>query len=247
MQNSAAMTQKINQAERKVDNLAHLERLATAMAPDPTRWEYRGEVLDGGGGLEQVHCTCGHPIRWIFPIYDRDSGRSLPIGSTCIAASVPYLIHSGAQGLADALQAALQRHQEALAEAARQVRDAVNNEVVASLLATREALFTWAKGEREVGTYLPRGLWTDAVYRNRQAAACSTPGRTAASLRKRLENYYVDSFRVVRQPQGKMPLPKDAVLRGKILAGVEDARNRARDAKRERLDKILAALHQIWE
>lgn len=247
MEYSRTAERKLRSVERELDNKHHLARLAHAMAPDPTRWEYRGVMIDGGRGLMVNSCTCGHPIRWIFKIHNKDDGRTLPIGSTCIGSSVPYLVASGAEGLAEALQRAVKKHQEALAAAQREVRDAENSEVVKGLMDTRQQLFDWARGEREAGTYLPRSLWTDAVrFEHRRVKALSTPGRLAASLRKKLTGHYVGAFEVVKRPSANMPLPEDEALRAKILEGVREVMARSGDDKKRRLCAILDALERMW-
>ena len=57
-------------------------RLIKALSPNPSEWEYRGEIYDTespGGSM----CACGHPIRYEFYIYHPD-GRKAVVGSTCV-------------------------------------------------------------------------------------------------------------------------------------------------------------------
>lgn len=57
----------------------HALALLNALAPDPSKWEYRGECFEGD---ENSHCACGHPIRWLFPIYLEQQVKV--VGSTCV-------------------------------------------------------------------------------------------------------------------------------------------------------------------
>lgn len=57
----------------------HAMALLNALAPDPSKWEYRGECLEGD---ENSKCACGHPIRWLFPIYFGEQQKV--VGSTCV-------------------------------------------------------------------------------------------------------------------------------------------------------------------
>jgi len=81
-----------------------IDRLRAAMAPDPSHWEFTGEVRDAGA-YGASSCACGHDIRYEFLI-ERGDGESLIIGSTCIEKYVPVLIAAGAKVLAKDLQAA---------------------------------------------------------------------------------------------------------------------------------------------
>ncbi len=60
-----------------------------ARCGDPSKWEYRGEVLEAGK-FETVKCVCGHPIRNLFPIYAPDGVDKVVIGSTCIEHYAAY-------------------------------------------------------------------------------------------------------------------------------------------------------------
>jgi len=49
---------------------------------DPSKYEYRGECIDLG--RPSGKCTCDHPIRYVFLIYNPETGESAPVGSECI-------------------------------------------------------------------------------------------------------------------------------------------------------------------
>lgn len=69
-----------NEALEQEGRATHALALINALAPDPSKWEYRGECVDGGG--ENCECACGHPIRWCFPIYFESQVKI--VGSTCV-------------------------------------------------------------------------------------------------------------------------------------------------------------------
>lgn len=91
---------KTKQLEPKpIENLNHLEsakkvlighsKNQTDYASAVSEWEYRGEAIDagspGGKAINPKKChLCGHPIRWIHPIYNTDIGKVLEVGSECI-------------------------------------------------------------------------------------------------------------------------------------------------------------------
>ncbi len=57
-------------------------RLLAALAPDPTRWEWRGESIEAAHYGEH-QCACGQPILRLHPIHRRITGRTLVIGAIC--------------------------------------------------------------------------------------------------------------------------------------------------------------------
>ncbi len=61
------------------------QRLLAALAPNPTRWEWRGESYEAAY-YGQYSCACGHPIRRLHPIYCRVTGRLMVIGGVCLEA-----------------------------------------------------------------------------------------------------------------------------------------------------------------
>lgn len=133
-------------------DLEHLQKLADAMAPEPREWSYTGEVVDAQG--EGAKCVCGHPIRWIFVIRRERDGALLPIGSTCIETSIPYLVTHGAEGLAELLREAvreLRRETQRQATAAkREVRETEQGEVVERLTRDWAELIDWQRRARDV-------------------------------------------------------------------------------------------------
>jgi hypothetical protein len=184
--NTAEETRKIARTAKAVDNATHLARLAAAMAPDLGAWEYQGEVSDGKGA--NAKCTCGHPIRWIYLIRHKDTAKALPIGSTCIKASVPLLIESGAAHLAEQLTAAVEAHEKAIRDAKtaerRRVREIAQDEDLGQLHTDWAALLEWRRTARRahVGGFMP---W--ALYRG---LAVPKPTKTKAGTINRLVREY---------------------------------------------------------
>jgi hypothetical protein len=151
------MSTTIDRLESEVleqqDRATHALALLTALAPDPSKWEYRGECFDGG---EQSKCACGHPIRWEFPIYRENEVKV--VGSTCVnhfAALNPTtgaLMLSKLAELEDRLAAA----KKAAKAAARQVEvDAARVRFEATLTAARVKFDSY----RARGVKAPWELW----------------------------------------------------------------------------------------
>ena len=184
---SAAQKTAINGAVRKVENLRHIEKIASAMAPEPRDWSYEGEIADAG--QQGAYCTCGHPIRYVFTIRNKKSGRALPIGSTCIETTVPFLMSHGAADLADRLTAAVGKLKAEIAAAEKAKRDAEQNERVLTLLQDRTALLEYASAEKSRRGFIQsRSLWSLTM---RKPKALTTPGRTARSLLNTLADVVV--------------------------------------------------------
>ena len=112
------------------------------------------------------------------------TGSTQPIGSTCIEETVPALIAMGADRLAANLKAAVEAHRKAIEVAKRKVRDSANADVVQVLLADRAALKSWVTAQRAAKVFVGRDLYDFAI--SGDAKAASTPGRTAAALRRSL-------------------------------------------------------------
>jgi IS5 family transposase len=102
------------EGERK---LAHVQRLLTALAPDPSMWEYRGELLEGD---DSSKCACGHKIRLLFPVY-RGEKEVRILGSVCIE-------HYSAinPAVAARMIETLERHRAAVAEAEKKAKEAAS-------------------------------------------------------------------------------------------------------------------------
>jgi hypothetical protein len=185
-----ALKSEIRDDERKVDNIAHLTRLADGMTrngQDVRDWAYTGEVYDAKN--TNAACTCGHPIRWVFTIQNTKTSDILPIGSVCIGSSVPYLISAGNEHLAEALQAALAKLRADLAEAERRERDARNDVVVAELFEYVKALNTWRRDTADNEYRARRRFVPEHLYKPLRININSTPGRTASGAKKKITTF----------------------------------------------------------
>jgi hypothetical protein len=190
---------EIRTEERRLENLHHVQRLATAMAPDPKEWEYRGEMIDSGNGAN-AHCACGHPIRYVFPIYNRRTGKSVPIGCVCIEASVPYLMTVGAEGLAKALEGCGERLKKHLSELAKRQREAAGSVRFQKVQADAEALLAWhgklwkkvlircGREGRRV-PFLPKYFYSADYQALQEKPTASTPGRAAGGLATKCKTF----------------------------------------------------------
>lgn len=160
-------SENMNKKETRIENLLHIQKIAAAME-DPTKWAYNGDMTDSGPGGKSA-CTCGHPIRYIFWIEREEDGKRLPIGSSCIKTTVPYLIEMGADNLADKLNTAIEEFQEyynkLLCETAKRKRDHDNNEKLNSITKDLDILVEFVKTERKSyqnshdGYYVPYPLY----------------------------------------------------------------------------------------
>ncbi len=174
-------------------DLSHAARIAEVMRPDdPADFTFEGEVTDHGP-RSTAKCSCGHPIRYEYTVRHKRSGRQIPIGSTCIASTIPWLQTVGADGLAAALEAAVAKAEADRKEAARLMREAKSSEAVAELSRDYEALRSWyaeaRRQARQAGGWVPQFLYGKCPLPATLKPA-STAGRTAAGLRRRIATFY---------------------------------------------------------
>lgn len=186
---SNSETTNLNQNIRGKENVEHLLRLARAME-DPSEWEYNEEMVDSGPN-STAKCVCGHDIRYIFYIYRERDGKKLPIGSSCIKNSIPYLIETGNKDLAEKLSDAYDEFKrqinEAIALAAKRKREQTNNDRIEIILRDMENLIIFLDKVRESynGGYIPYPL-----YRSfRVPGACSKVGFTIRRYIKAYQEY----------------------------------------------------------
>ena len=213
----ASDTKKIRQTTKSIDNLKHRKKIADAMAPDPTKWEYSGDCVDAGP--YGAKCTCGHPIRYVFYITKDD--KMLPLGSTCIETTVPHLIACGANCLAEKLQAAQQKLKKEIrdkfAAKKKRQRDHENNKIVSSMIQDIEEMIDVHKKFRlacyESGIYMPYYFYRPL----RIPGACKTTGHTLNRLKKFYTENVISWIRSSREEGYKcgspaIPVPKNDTL-----------------------------------
>ena len=88
---------------------AHYVRRLSAVLGNGQDWEYRGECIDLGSCTGR--CACGHEgLRFLFTIHHKTTGKSVVVGSTCIA-TYP--------GISPALADRLERECERMEDLAR--------------------------------------------------------------------------------------------------------------------------------
>ena len=130
------------------DQIVESSRIADAFIArcgDPSKWEYRGEVLEAGKG-DNVKCVCGHPIKNLFPIYAPDGVDRVVIGSTCIDHYAAYNPAHAAK-MREALAAFLEKKK---AEAKAQ-KDLIETQAVAQKIEEYAKVY-----ERILGQYVYR-------------------------------------------------------------------------------------------
>lgn len=193
----------------------HLLRLAAELLPDPRAFKYHDERIDFGDDKTE-QCACGARIRYAFPIVRDEDGKTVNIGSTCIVKSVPFLTNSGADVLAADLLAAYDRHVAAIAEAERNARNAKNETVVEVLTSDFDAAEAWVATKREELGITWLHVQSDKVPSLARPQVASTPGRTAASMRKRHTTWFVKQAERGNCP----PIPSDLKSQDNIRAEV---------------------------
>ncbi len=184
----------------------HLARLTLAMAPDPRAWRYTGMYEDTGGLIGR--CACGHQIRHIFFIERPADGAKLPIGSTCIGSSIPYLLANGAGELAGRLEEAATELKRKMEEETRRRGAEEKRAEIRTLAAYAGQLAGWFQflrkrveasfleavksGRRAPYQWPP--YWRDRKYMRIVAfLPAATPGRTAAALKQRLRTFLFEA------------------------------------------------------
>lgn len=210
-------------------NLEHAARIAAKMSPDPKEWSYDGLYFEADDRVP-AYCACGHPIKSVFVIERKRDGNQLNIGCVCIGSTVPYLMASGADGLAEALQKAQQKLEAEIKAKIKAKRDAEASNEVRSLTEDYEVLVEYVNEQR---AKLGRAYKPYYIYKGIPTVleAMTTPGRTAASIRSKytsawlnLAPYcasgYDDRWRDGIQKHikflSKVPVPKDPKLLKKL-------------------------------
>lgn len=131
----------------------HALALLAALAPDPSLWEYRGECFEGDAGS---HCACGHPIRWLFPIYY--GNQTKVVGSTCVNHFAAINPATGALMLAklEELQTKLSDQRKAAVKA---TADAENQKLWAQYVEVRDKARAMHQSNRSRYIRSPYELW----------------------------------------------------------------------------------------
>lgn len=209
------------------------------MAPDPSRWEYRGGYGDAGF-YGASSCACGHDIRYEFPI-ERDDGSSLIIGSTCIDKYIPVLIAEGAEELARDLKAANVQFKRDLR---KRQRDRLAENSLPVLQSDFDALGAWCLSSRE--ELLARGFAppeVPAVLRDVEQLPepAETPHETANQIRRCQVSIWWDAVEAAQMWDELVlpPIPKDRPLLARLRNAI--VRNSANPKARLHGTALFAA------
>lgn len=152
----------------------HVLRLLAALDNRPQDWEYRDEMGEDRSGKAQ--CACGHPIIYLFPVYDtKNPGQQRTLGSTCIEHYGTYRPEDAAR-----MVAAQAAHEERLAAAKREAKRS------AGLAQVQEAVARWEPYAESISEYWTRRARTgeripDALYWH----TWPQPGKMAGTLERR--------------------------------------------------------------
>lgn len=177
-----AIEQTENQIIEQESRASHVLALIEALAPDPSQWEYRGECDDAGAGSE-AKCACGHPIRFLFPIYHAD-GRVKIVGSTCVNhfASINPATGQLMLDKLDELNAKLAEQKKA---AKRAADDAENARLWSEYCAARDAAVAAHNANRAEYRRSPYQLWYFAAANREEYRRQYPPEYTRACDLKR--------------------------------------------------------------
>lgn len=187
--------------------LAHLQKLANTMAPDCKEWAFNGDVEEDTN--MRSRCICGHPIKWIFWLQRTRDGRRLPIGSTCITSSVPFLISHGAEGLAKDLMAAQSVWRQLMAERMRETREGKTNCVLEKIRQDARELHAWYTNLLHATEQMVTSQNRRLPYRTPYFYQCgyrelltdgqeSTAGRKVAGIRRKMERFRTEVVQIKR-------------------------------------------------
>jgi hypothetical protein len=178
------------------------------------------------------------------------------VGSTCIESTVPWLLAHGADDVARRLEGALEAHQRALAEAKRRERDAAQSVQVQEMLVDWEALYAWRRTAvescRTRRAHVPAWIYQSFG----KPKACSTPGRTAASLAQKYASAWLSSHRAHEEASylARPPAPRAERLRGALSKELEREIMRAErrrtwniEGERERAEDALRRFQTLLD
>lgn len=247
------------EADAHLQQLDHVAKFADAMRPDPREWEFQEPVVDTGQ-RDGAKCVCGHPIRYVYQVVRPRDGKKIGVGSVCIESTVPYLLQAGADGLALALQRALERQENLAKELQKKARAAKGDDQVRALTEDWKALQAFmrqqwsayeAKARKDADYYYTpnwRRFMPDWLVESHfgsfpkaQPKIMSSPGRTAASMRTKMT---VPWWYALMSPVGGMaPLPAEPKLREEVRASLE----RAAAFERQQAEKAAAGQLAGWE
>lgn len=146
--------------EKKIASLENFQEIVgkfVAALGDPTKYEFRGDVIDLGV-YGAGKCTCGHPVRYMLLIWGPD-GKVAPCGCECVKHFQAYN-----QDLFNKLEHARIGLYEALAAEEREKVEAIRQAEISSLKPTfefaKERFLMVCKLHKErINFMIPRAMW----------------------------------------------------------------------------------------
>ncbi len=141
------------------DRLTERSRIADAFIArcgDPSKWEYRGEVIEV---KMPGKCVCGHAIKMLFPIYAPNGADRVDIGSTCIDHYAAYS-PANADSMRAALAAFLEKKKEQERQAKARLLEADVAAKTAEYLAEREKVLGQAEHNCAAGHRISYYIYT---------------------------------------------------------------------------------------
>lgn len=204
------MSQATDKLEKQVANATGFLGVVAKFVQrlgDPSKYEYRGECIDLGRPTGK--CTCDHPIRYVFPIYNPETGAMAPCGSECINHFQSYNpeLFARLQKAVEKLERKLADEQIALNRAKRlaeadEVRPAYLEAKAKAekYIADWKAKNTWAK-------YLPTELWKLQLELQKSEPEYKQP----VHYRKfytRMTEFYNNTVTAHQQKEASRPKPQ---------------------------------------
>ncbi len=157
----------------------HVIKIAQRMEPDPSKFVFK-EYRQAPGA-----CACGQKINRQFVLRGPDN-TEMVIGSTCIDATVPFLIAMGAEDLAEAIRT---QWKQVLTELRKQKQYQEGRKKLCEQLPTAAALEAWFAhlfDQQEV-----RNAFSMSFYLRSHLTTTNgeTPAKRAALVRARILNF----------------------------------------------------------
>jgi len=121
-------------------------KLMEAMNCEPNKWEYRNEVIDYGSAFGK--CSCGHDIRWNYPLYHKETGKCISIGSVCIE-NAPFLPLE----LVESYKKEIERRKEEARRSEELRRQVLRGELETNFVKNKEVFYSFYKNQH---SYLQR-------------------------------------------------------------------------------------------
>lgn len=154
------MTTAVTNLEKRIDGLENFKTIVAKFIKklgDPSKWEFRGEVIDLGE-YGKGTCTCDHPVRYMLLIWS-PNGDVAPVGCECIKHFQAYneILFNKLENARVGLYEALAKEDRELAEVKKQAKQSELHPQYE--FAKLRFLAVCRMHKDRIGIYLPRAMW----------------------------------------------------------------------------------------